>query len=132
MKERVLEALDTVRKAETILKRPMLGAYKIYRDIILEVVSMQSGVSTDQILEDDRSPSATKARYMNMFMLKRYLNLSVAEISKMLDRRDFSSVLHGIWWIEGKLEQSKEIRDLAETIENVLDSIFEKSMCMNT
>lgn len=85
------------------------------RQIMDEIVAMCAdayGVSVEDIRARNREPNKVAARQHAMFLLKQTGFLSLPQIARYLDRKDHTTVYHGI-----KAHQRKHSQGVAKIVE---------------
>ena len=60
------------------------------------------------------------ARQLSMFIAKKLINTSLANIGKQIGKRDHSTVIHACKTIEQKMKEDLSIKSIIDKIENNL------------
>ena len=60
------------------------------------------------------------ARQISMYVSKKLINTSLANIGKQIGKRDHSTVIHACKTIENKIKEDNSIRELINKIEENL------------
>tara|TARA_A100001037_G_scaffold306425_1_gene351387 strand:+ start:17514 stop:18863 length:1350 start_codon:yes stop_codon:yes gene_type:complete len=103
---------------ETSLKQ--LRSASITSDQILSAVAQYFKIDTLAILSHQRNAPVAEARQIVMYLLKKELSLTTAEISRFLGGRNHSTTIHGINKIQAAIElKSKTQKDIIN-IQNTL------------
>ena len=97
-------------------------AKRVTAERILEVVSNQYGVSTDDILSKKRSREIALPRQIAMYLCRSLTQLSTTNIGQSLGGRDHTTVIHGCDKIAEEMESDyafkKRIEELMDRIQN--------------
>ncbi|EKD65270.1 MAG: hypothetical protein ACD_50C00143G0005 [uncultured bacterium] len=84
-------------------------------DEIIKTVCNFYNIKPTQIKGPKRNASLVRARQITMFLLKKELNLSLAEIGNVLGGRDHTTVMHGL----GKIEKLTSIESFSTELKNL-------------
>ena len=87
---------------------------------IVQMVALTMKVKEKAIVGKGRSMEVAFARQLAMFVSKKLINTSLANIGKQIGKRDHSTVIHACKTIEIKMQEDKSIKSLIEKIENNL------------
>ncbi len=102
----------TVELAERILQgRNELTEKHFHPDDIIKRVCDFYGIKTTQIKGPKRDASLVRARQIAMYLLKKELGLTLAEIGHVLGGRDHTTVMHGVGKIELLIESKPMARE---------------------
>jgi len=87
---------------------------------IVQMVALTMKVKEKEIVGKGRSMEVAFARQLAMFMSKKLINTSLANIGKQIGKRDHSTVIHACKTIETKMKEDVSIKTVIEKIENSL------------
>ena len=90
------------------------------KDIILSNVARYYGIEPNAIQGKQRSALIANARQITMFLLKKELNATTAEIGRFLGDRNHSTVIHGIEKITRTQQSSQDQQTQIKEIRNSL------------
>ena len=90
-------------------------------DDILEHVCSFYGVSPNDVKGKSRKREVVVPRQLSMYLAKKYTNLPVSRIGKLIGSRDHSTVLHSIALIEETINSNKAFAKEVKEIERNLD-----------
>jgi len=80
-------------------------------------------IKKEDLKSDSRKKNIAEPRQVCMFLLKKHTKLNLNEIASLLNKKDHTTVMHGI----SKIEESLEINDdLKEQISQIKSEIFKK------
>lgn len=84
--------------------------------LIINVVAEHFGVKPEDITSKRRNAEFVQPRQVVMYLCNKYTNHSLANIGKILGKKDHTTVIHGIKKITAELEISEELRNKVEII----------------
>jgi len=84
--------------------------------IIIDVVAEHYGLTTQDILSNKRNQEIVNARHVAMYLCRELTDISLNNIGKIMDKKDHTTVLHGVNRIEEQLETNKELYEQLEII----------------
>ena len=87
---------------------------------IIQIVALTMRVKEKEIIGKGRNMEVAFARQLAMFMSKKLINTSLANIGKQIGKRDHSTVIHACKTIETKMKGDVSIKTLIEKIETSL------------
>jgi len=87
---------------------------------IVQMVALTMKVKEKEIVGKGRNMEVAFARQLAMFMSKKLINTSLANIGKQIGKRDHSTVIHACKTIETKMKEDVSIKSLIKKIENSL------------
>ena len=87
---------------------------------IIQMVALTMKVKEKEIVGKGRNMEVAFARQLAMFMSKKLINTSLANIGKQIGKRDHSTVIHACKTIETKMKEDVSIKAVIEKIENSL------------
>ena len=88
--------------------------------LILEAVSSYYSVSTDDIISKKRNADIVLPRQIFMYLCREMTDMTLINIATILDKKDHSTVLHGIKKIEDDIKMDPK---LGETIDLIKSNI---------
>lgn len=86
---------------------------------IIEAVSLHFGIAYEQVRSDSRKASVAFARQVLMYLLRKYLKISLSEIGEVVGGRDHSTVIYGISKVEALVLGGGDTKDEILRIEAV-------------
>jgi chromosomal replication initiator protein len=87
---------------------------------IIQMVALTMNVKEKEIIGKGRNMEVAFARQLAMFISKKLINTSLANIGKQFGSRDHSTVIHACKTIETKMKEDVSIKTLIEKIQNSL------------
>lgn len=90
-------------------------------DDILEHVCRHYGVTPNDVKGKSRKREVVVPRQLSMYLAKKYTNMPVSRIGKLIGSRDHSTVLHSIEQIEETINSNKSFAKEVKEIEHSLD-----------
>ena len=87
---------------------------------IIQIVALTMKVKEKEIIGKGRNMEVAFARQLAMFLSKKLINTSLANIGKQIGKRDHSTVIHACKTIEMKMKDDVSIKTLVEKIETSL------------
>ena len=87
---------------------------------IVQMVALTMKVKEKEIVGKGRNMEVAFARQLAMFMSKKLINTSLANIGKQIGKRDHSTVIHACKTIETKMKEDVSIKTIIDKIENSL------------
>ena len=87
---------------------------------IIQMVALTVNVKEKEIIGKGRNMEVAFARQLAMFISKKLINTSLANIGKQFGSRDHSTVIHACKTIETKMKEDVSIKTLIEKIQNSL------------
>lgn len=91
-------------------------AREITPSLIIDVVAEHFGVKPEDIVSKKRNSEFVQPRQVVMYLCNKYTDNSLANIGKILGKKDHTTVIHGIKKITAELETSEELRNKIEII----------------
>lgn len=90
----------TEELADEVL-RDLLGSNeRVTKDIVLKIVGGEFGFTEDEIKSRKRTQKLALCRQVSMYLIRRLLNLSLAEIGEFFGGKDHSTVIHALDKVE--------------------------------
>ena len=84
--------------------------------LIIEVVADHFGVNPDDITSKKRNSEFVMPRQIAMYLCRNIIGMSLADIAKLLGKKDHTTVIHGIKKITAEIETDEEIKNKIEVI----------------
>lgn len=91
------------------------------RKIIDSVCSFYS-IKKEEIKKESRERRLSHPRQICMYLLKKHTDLNYNEIASLLNRKDHTTILHGIDKIEKELEDKEETKDQISQLKEIIFS----------
>ena len=91
------------------------------RKIIDSVCSFYS-IKKEEIKKESRERRLSHPRQVCMYLLKKHTDLNYNEIASLLNRKDHTTILHGIDKIEKDLEEKEETKDQISSLKEIIFS----------
>ena len=85
-------------------------------DLIVDIVSEHYNTTSAEIYSDNRSRNVAFPRQVAMYLCRKLLGLSLADIGKMMGNRDHSTVLHGYNKVERDLKKDVSLQNTVEVL----------------
>ena len=83
---------------------------------IIEVISEHFGVNPDDITSEKRNSEFVLPRQIAMYMCRNIIGMSLADIAKLLEKKDHTTVMYGIKKITAKMETDKDVKSKVDII----------------
>ncbi len=87
---------------------------------VIKNVAAVMQIKEKDIVGKSRSMEIALARQISMYVSKKLINTSLANIGKQIGKRDHSTVIHACKTIENKIKEDNSIRELINKIEENL------------
>ncbi len=84
---------------------------------IVAYVAVHMGLKVEDLTGNKRSKRASRARHIAMYLCRKLTSASLAEIARALNRRDHSTVLHGIRKIEMERKRDRKLNHILSFLE---------------
>ncbi len=91
-------------------------AKEITPTLIINVVAEHFGVKPEDITSKRRNSEFVQPRQVVMYLCSKYTDNSLANIGKILSKKDHTTVIHGIKKITAELETNEELKNKVEII----------------
>jgi len=91
-------------------------AKEITPTLIINVVAEHFGVKPEDITSKRRNSEFVQPRQVVMYLCSKYTNNSLANIGKILGKKDHTTVIHGIKKVTAELEINEEFKNKVEII----------------
>ena len=89
-------------------------------EYIIKVVAEHFDVTVDDITSKKRNSEFVEPRQVVMFLCKNMTNNSLASIGKLLNKKDHTTIIHGIRKIEDEIKVNEELRNKVNIIKNII------------
>ena len=83
---------------------------------IIEVISEHFGVNPNDITSEKRNSEFVLPRQIAMYMCRNIIGMSLADIAKLLKKKDHTTVMHGIKKITEKIETDEDVKNKVDII----------------
>jgi len=113
----------TIQLAEETLKdiispdTPM----EITPSFIVKVVAEHFGITQEDIISKKRNSEFVIPRQICMYMIREYTTTSLESIAKMLNKKDHTTILHGVKKIESEMNTNPDIKNKIEIIKKKMN-----------
>ena len=87
---------------------------------VIKKVAEEMKIKEKDIIGKGRSMEVALARQISMYIAKKVINTSLANIGKQIGKRDHSTVIHACKTIEQKIEADTSIKNIVDKIEQNL------------
>ncbi len=132
VQDRIVELLmrstsDNVREIEGAVRGVKLRGTAHLRDRgerkgdlekVVAHVAVHFGLRVEDLIGDGRSRRVNRARQIAMYLCRKLTSSSLAEIARALNRRDHSTVLHGIKKIEQERRRDRKLNRILSFLES--------------
>lgn len=108
----------TISSAEEALKDVIYPnkQKEITPQLIIRVVAEHFGVKPEDITSKKRNSEFVEPRQVVMYLCRELTNVSQVSISKILNKKDHTTVIYGVKKIETEMENNEELRNKVSTI----------------
>lgn len=108
----------TLALAEEALKDVIYPnkAKEITPTLIINVVAEHFGVKPEDITSKKRNSEFVQPRQVVMYLCNRFTDNSLANIGKILGKKDHTTVIHGVKKITAEMENNEELRNKVDII----------------
>ena len=94
---------------------------KITPSFIIEVVSEHFGVNPDDITSEKRNSEFVLPRQIAMYLCRNIIGMSLADIAKLLEKKDHTTVMYGIKKITSKIETDEDVKNKVDIIKKKIN-----------
>jgi chromosomal replication initiator protein len=125
-----IQTSNSIGNKETVLKalKDLADFAKVEENLnpnkIVDIVCNHFKIKKDEIKKQDRSKKVAYPRQICMYMLRKHTNLNFVEIAHLLNRKDHTTIMHGVEKIDSDI--SKNLNDINQHISEIKDLIFKK------
>ena len=104
--------------AEEVLKDIIAPNAKkeVTPQVILDVVAEHYGISPSDIIGGKRNAEIVVPRQIVMYLCREYTDISLQNIGKILNKKDHTTIMHGINKIEERIATDEELRNKIDII----------------
>jgi len=92
---------------------------------IIDSVCQHFKIKKEEIKKQDRSRKIAYPRQVCMYLLRKHTDLNYVDIARLLNRKDHTTIIHGVEKIEEEIKSSNG--EINEHIATLKDSIFRKN-----
>lgn len=113
----------TMQLAEETLK-DIISPYtpmEITPSFIVKVVAEHFGITQEDIISKKRNSEFVIPRQICMYMIREYTTTSLESIAKMLNKKDHTTILHGVKKIESEMNTNPDIKNKIEIIKKKMN-----------
>ena len=89
--------------------------------LIIEVIADHFGVNPDDITSKKRNSEFVLPRQIAMYLCRNIIGMSLADIAKLLGKKDHTTVIHGIKKITSEIETDEETKNKIEIIKKKIN-----------
>jgi len=89
-------------------------------EYIIKVVAEHFDVTVDDITSKKRNSEFVEPRQVVMYLCKSMTNNSLTNIGKLLNKKDHTTIIHGIRKIEDEMKVNEELRNKINVIKNII------------
>ena len=94
---------------------------KITPSLIIEVVAEHFGVDPQDITSKKRNSEFVLPRQIVMYLCRNIIGMSLADIAKLLEKKDHTTVIHGIKKITAEMETDEDVRNKIDIIKKKIN-----------
>ena len=120
-RELIVDADINLDLVERITKEIIRGDREYTPDMIIEKVAAYYSISADDIKGSSRQKNTALARQISMYLIRKLINMPLADIGGVMGGKDHSTVMHSIKKIESAMAEAEfadVIRDITANITN--------------
>ncbi|MCR5716947.1 MAG: chromosomal replication initiator protein DnaA [Lachnospiraceae bacterium] len=112
----------TLEHAEEALKDIISssGSRDVNEELILKIVAEHFNVTPKDILSQKRDAQFSEPRQVVMYLCSTVTHTTAVGIAKLLNKKDHTTILHGIKKIREQLETDEELRNKVTVIQNII------------
>ena len=89
--------------------------------LILETVAEHYNISADDITSKKRNGELIQPRHVVMYLCRNLIDIPFANIAKLLNKKDHTTVIHGVNKITEEIEKDEELHNKVEIIKKKLN-----------
>ncbi len=94
---------------------------EITPSFIVKVVAEHFGITQEDIISKKRNSEFVIPRQICMYMIREYTTTSLESIAKMLNKKDHTTILHGVKKIESEMNTNPDIKNKIEIIKKKMN-----------
>ena len=120
-RELIVDADINIDLVERITKEIIRGDREYTPEMIIEKVAAYYSISVEDIKGSSRQKNTALARQISMYLIRKLINMPLADIGEVMGGKDHSTVMHSIKKIESAMatpEFADVIRDITANITN--------------
>ena len=95
---------------------------EITTDLILNIVAEHFDIPAKDIKSQRRNTEFVMPRQVYMYLCRELIDTPLTNIAKTLDKKDHTTIMHGIKKIEEEIKYNEELKNKIEVIKNILSS----------
>jgi chromosomal replication initiator protein len=111
-KESVLKALKDLKIAQPL--------EEISPRKIIDSICNFYAIKKDELKRDSRERRIAYPRQVCMYLLKKHTDLNYNEIASLLNKKDHTTIMHGVSKIEKDLEEKNEIKNQVASLKEII------------
>jgi len=121
-RELIADADINLDLVERITREIIRGDREYTPDMIIEKVANYYSITPDDIKGQSRQKNTALARQISMYLIRKLLNMPLADIGAVVGNKDHSTVMHSI----KKIESSMSDPQFADTLRDITANITNK------
>jgi len=121
-RELIVDADINIDLVERITKEIIRGDREYTPEMIIEKVAAYYSISVDEIKGSSRQKNTALARQIAMYLIRKLINMPLADIGEVMGGKDHSTVMHSI----KKIESAMTTPDFADIIRDITANITNK------
>ena len=90
--------------------------------LIIDMVAEHFGVTSSDILSKKRNSEFVLPRQVSMYLLRNTLDISLANVGKILGKKDHTTIIHGIKKIEEDILINEDLKNKIEIIKKKINA----------
>ena len=94
---------------------------KITPSLIIDVVSEHFGVNPDDITSEKRNSKFVLPRQIAMYLCRDIIGMSLADIAKLLEKKDHTTIMYGIKKVTAKIETDEDVKNKVDIIKKKIN-----------
>ena len=95
---------------------------EITPNLIIDMVAEHFGVTSADILSKKRNSEFVLPRQVSMYLLRNTLDISLANVGKILGKKDHTTIIHGIKKIEEDILINEDLKNKIEIIKKKINA----------
>ena len=85
-------------------------------NLIISTVAEDFGINPEDITSKKRNAELVLPRHIVMYLCRNLIDVSLINIAKILNKKDHTTIMHGIKRIENDLKSSPELKEKIDII----------------
>jgi len=112
----------TLEHAEEALKDIIspINNKEVTADFIIKIVAEHFNVTVDDIVSKKRNSEFVEPRQVVMYLCNTMTNNSLTTIAKILNKKDHTTIIHGIRKIEDEMKVNEELKNKIHILKNMI------------